>query len=281
MDSDALDLTAPEAAVALAVLVSFSDDKPTEAEGVVLRKYYRYATAEALQGKLSAAGYTYPTDLPDAEETIVRAIGKAPVPFRLRSLAVAWLLALADGTVDHGELRLLSRYADALGVALADARRLADVGIPEIDERTENELETEIVAAPQAVPEQDLPQLTAVQAGISLVCEVAFSDDDPSNAEAAVLREFYNATDVEAFIATMNDAGYTYPDGLPQLKPAVVDVLGRLSRDEQLRLLAIAYRAASADGRVNAPEVDIIRDNCEDFGLGIAEVETFFKSDPV
>ena len=60
MERSGLELTAPEAAVALAALVPFCDDDPSEAEGVVLRKYYRFETAESLQEKLSAAGYNYP-----------------------------------------------------------------------------------------------------------------------------------------------------------------------------------------------------------------------------
>lgn len=277
-ENETLEITAPEAAVALAALVSFSDDDPSEAEGVILRKYYRYKTAESLQAKLSAAGYSYPTDLPDAEQTIVRALGSAAPEFRLRSLAVAWLLALADGDVDHNELRLLSRYADAVGVALSDVRSLAESGLTEIDERTEDELHAGV---PERGSPRSLPELTADQAGITLVCEVAFADDNPSDAEAAVLRDHYRASDVETFIGMIDASGYPYPEALPDLRPAVLVAMRRLSRDEQLRLLAIARLAAGADGQVIPEEHDILKGYCEEFGLGMAEVEAYFRSDPV
>jgi len=276
MQDGTLELTASEAAVALAVLVSFSDDDPSEAEGVILRKYYRFRTARSLQDKLASAGYAYPTDLPNAEEIITRALRAAPVQFRLRSLAVAWMLALADGTADHNELRLLSRYADALGVGLADTRSVADAGIPEIDERTEDELDADTQASP--VPRRVLPDLNAAQAGISMVCEVAFSDDNPSDGEAAVLRDHYSASEVESFIELINGVGYPYPEALPELRPAVLRALRKLSRDEQLRRVAIAGKAAAADGQIVQEEEEILRSYCEELGLGLYEIETYFTS---
>jgi uncharacterized tellurite resistance protein B-like protein len=282
MERITLELSAPEAAVALAALVSFCDDNPSEAEGVILRKYYRFATAQSLQDKLERAGYGYPTDLPAAEETIVRAIASAPRAFKIRTLAVAWTLALADGHVDQHELRLLSRYAEALGVGLAEARLVAEAGLPEIDELVEDELET---VGPSAGDDQAsqinpalLPELSPVEAGIALACWAGFADDDPSDAEAAVVRDHFRANEVEQFITMLGEHGYAYPQMLPALEPAILRTLRRLCRDEQVRLLAISHRVAVADNQVSTEELSIIKRYCEELAIGLAEVTSYFRS---
>ena len=285
MERISLELSAPEAAVALAALVSFCDDDPSEAEGVVLRKYYRFATAQSLQQKLERAGYGYPTDLPAAEETIVRAIGSAPRAFKIRTLAVAWILAVADGHMDQHELRLLSRYAEALGVGLAQARAVAEAGLPEIDETVVNELET-VGPSAEASPGRQTdrlppPDLSPTEAGIALACWVGFSDDNPSDAEAAVVRDFFPAQEVEQLVSKLRENGYGYPQMLPALEPGILKTLSRLCRDEQLRLLAIAHRVVVADGQVNAEEESIIKRYCEELAIGLAEVKSYFRSSVV
>jgi tellurite resistance protein len=281
MEKGSLDLTAPEAAVALAALVSFSDDEPSEAEGVVLRRFYRYTTAESLQGKLAAAGYKYPTDLPEAEETIVRAIGDAPHEFKVRTLAVAWLLALADGHADQSELRLLCRYAEAMSVSLAEVRHLADSGIHEVDETTEDEVQAATLHAPAPRPAGTTPALNPDAAGVLLACWVGFSDDDPSDAEAAVVREHFGPDLVEGTLQDLTDWGFPYPESLPQFRVSIATALSRLNRDEQTRMLAIALRVAEADGQVKTQEEAILKEYCEELSIGIAELRTYFKTSEV
>jgi uncharacterized tellurite resistance protein B-like protein len=274
-----LELTAPEAAVALAAMVSFADDNPSEPEGTVLRRYYRHATAEQLQRKLDAAGITYPGELSSIEDVVLRTLGESPPEFRLRTIAAGWLLAQADGEIDQSEVRLLARYAEALGVSLTDSRNLAAAGMAEVDEM-HDELAVASDTSSPAVPPEQLPTLSAPQAGAALAAWVGFADDDPSEEEAAVVREFYDAEDFSALTATMEKAGLVWPDSLPELEQPILHSLAAFARNEQLRVLAIAYRVATADGEKDPGEIAIVRRFCEELGIGLVEVEEFFKSTP-
>lgn len=268
----ALSLTESEAAVALAALVSFSDDDPSDPEGVVLRKYFRFETAESLQGKLTQAGFAYPSDLFSAQDAIIDTLAAAPEPVRLRALGVAWLLANADGNVDQSEMNLLGTAADRLGVSLAEAREVAESGLPEADESG-----VDSVARDSAVPER-VPELTATQAAIALAFWVGFADDDPSDVEAGVIREHFGYDDAAAFIGLLEESGLTYPDDLPRLKGAIAEAIGGLTREEQLHILAVAHKVAGADGTIDEREIDTIRGYCEELYIGIGEVEQYFKT---
>jgi hypothetical protein len=52
----------------------------------------------------------------------------------------------------------------------------------------------------------------------------------------------------------------------------------QISRDGQLRCLAIADRVSRADSKVNAEEENIIKRYCEELYLGLSEVKSFFKT---
>jgi tellurite resistance protein len=286
-----LDLTAAEAAVALAALVSFADDEPTEAEGVILRRYYRYATAESLQKKLAAAGMAYPSDLTELRDPIITTLGTTPREFQLRSLAVGWLLALADGHADQSEVALLSQIAAALRIPLSEARVLADSGIPEIDETVADEAEAPVsrpvktdassAASPATLPPAKIPSLNLTQAGIALAAWVGFADDDPTDAEVGLIREHYGADVVTRFINALEKLGIAYPGYLPALRPAITTALEKASRNEQLHMLAIAHAVAAADGEEEPEEMEIIHGFCEEFAIGMAELREYFKTSVV
>ncbi len=267
-----LNLTESEAAVALAAMVSFSDDEPSEAEGVVLRTYFRFETAESLQNKLSEAGVAYPVDLMQAQDAVLETLSAAPKPVQLRTLGVCWLLANADGHVDQAEMNLLGAAADRLAISLAEARSVADAGIPEADESG-----VDGVLKGGEVPEHG-PELTASEGAIALAFWVGFSDDNPSDAEAAVIREHYGYEAAAGFIETMAAAGLTYPGDLFKLRAAIGSALAGVPRNEQLLALAVAHKVAAADGGIDQRELQTIRDYCEMFYIGIAEVEQYFKT---
>ena len=274
--AEKLDLTAPEAAVALAALVSFADDEPTDAEGVVLRKYYRYATAESLQKKLAAAGLAYPSELPSHREPITDLLKTAPRAFQVRSLAIGWLLALADGHADQTEVGLLLEVAQDLEITLGEAREVAEAGIPEIDETVEDEVAAPLPSSTGKLAR--LPVLSATQAGIALAAWVGFSDDDPSDAEVGLIREHYGPDTVTRFINALEKVGLAYPGYLGELRPSILSALEKVSRDQRLRALAIALAVAAADGREEPEEMAIILGFCEEFGIGMAELRGYFKT---
>ncbi|MFP4430658.1 MAG: TerB family tellurite resistance protein [Spirochaetaceae bacterium] len=274
--SENINLTQSEAAVGLAALVSFADDDPSEAEGVVLRKYYRHATAESFQEKLSAAGVAYPSDLRGLEGPIVAALKAAPPEFRLRTVAVSLALALADGEADQEEMKLLRRVAAALEVEMADAQAALASGIPEIDESSSDEGAASVAVETNPVP--DSLELTLSEAGIALSAWVGFSDDDPSDEETALIREHFGVEKVAAFLSKLEEAGLDYPMALSYLEGAIRWTLSRAARSEQLRSLSIAYAVAIADGEVEPEELSIIRRYCEEFGIGLGELREFFKT---
>lgn len=272
--ASSLELTQPEAALLVSALVAFADDDPSEEEGVVLRKYYRFETGESAQAKLNSAGHAYPADLRGLEPQILEVLSQAEESFRLRTVAVAWKLAQADGTVDQQEMRTLNRIADGLGIGLADAASYARSGLREIDE-------TEMYHrnAPPSEGAQPI-DFTPDEAGFALAALVSFSDDDPSDAEVAVIREYYGREIAQSAMERMKASGYRYPDDLALTKGAVRRALGTVSRDRQVRALAIAWKTAAADGAVVPQEALAVKDFCEHFVIGLAEVKQYFKATP-
>lgn len=269
-----LDLTEPEAALLATTLVSFADDDPSEAEGVVLRTYYRLDTAESAQAKLTAAGVSWPSDLAAAEPQILNVLKDADERFRLRTVAAAWKVAQADGTIDQREMTTLNRIAGALGIALADGAAYADSDLREIDETGSYHDNPPLSVAAQPVA------FTADEATFVLAAEVSFADDDPSDAEVAVIREHCGAEVAASAMARMADAGYSYPDDLAVVRGEALRALGAVSRDHQVRSLAVAWATAEADGTVVADELALMRELCEHYVIGLAEVRQYFRATP-
>ena len=269
-----IQFTEAEAALMLSTLVAFSDDNPSESEGVVLRKYYRHETAENAQTKLEAAGYLYPNDLNDLIPTITEELKKADETFQRRTIAVALLLAEADGQIDANEIAMLNTFAGELGISLADARIFADTALTEIDETGRYHSSKEVSATHDTI-DLSLGEATVLLAGI-----VSFADDDPSEAEAAVIRDHFSESIVAAALKKMEAAGYRYPDDLSDTAPSISATLDQFNRQNQLRALAIAYQTAAADGSVDPEETKPIYDLCERYLIGPAEVKQFFSASP-
>lgn len=258
----------------LSTLVAFSDDDPSEEEGIILRKYYRHETAESAQEKLETAGYLYPNDLEGLKPTIRQELIKSDTNFQLRTIAVALLLAEADGTIDQSEIALLNEFAGAMEISLADARQFAKTGLQEIDETGMYHKN-----APPAAG-TDRMDLSVAEATVLLATAVSFADDDPTDAEAAVIREHFAAETVERAMEKMAAAGLRYPDDLALAKPSIMEALDQFNRQNQLKALAVAYKTAAADGTVDSSELVLIQEFCERYVIGMAEVKQFFKASP-
>lgn len=269
-----ISFTEAEAALMLSTLVAFSDDNPSESEGVVLRKYYRHETAESAQNKLEEAGYLYPNDLNDLIPTILEDLKNSDEGFQLRTIAVALLLAEADGSIDGNEIAMLNTFAGELGISLADARIYADTSLKEIDETGKYHV-TE--AAPEV---RETLDLSVAEATVLLAGIISFADDDPSDAEAAVIREHFSETIVASALKKMEEAGYRYPDDLAATAPSISATLDQFNRANQLKALAVAYQTASADGTVDREETKLINDLCERYLIGPAEVKQYFSANP-
>ncbi len=270
-----LNLTGPEAGIALSALVAFSDDNPSEEEGAVLRKYYRSADAESFQIKLENAGYTYPSDLSSLFPVLIDVLKTTSREFQLRSLAVGYLLARADGVFDQDEMNLLNKAGSALGISLYEAKVFAETRLKEIDETTGYE---DFREGTYSGPILDL---TLEEAGVALSILVGFSDDDPSDAEAGVMREYFSAETVTSFLEKMKKSGLAYPEALLDTKESIQAAFSRVSRDAVLRILAIGYKVAAADGTVDEMETGLLKEFCETFVIGFAEVKEYFKAAPV
>ena len=91
-----IELTGPEAGIALSTLVAFSDDNPSEEEAAVMRKYYKFEDAESFQNKLDEAGYKLPADISSLEPKILETLKKQDRDFQLRTLGAALVLALSE-----------------------------------------------------------------------------------------------------------------------------------------------------------------------------------------
>ena len=269
-----LDLTPVEAGIALSTLVAFSDDNPSEEEGVIMRKYYRSADADSFQKKLEEAGYSYPSDLTTLFPVVIDTLKSVPVDFRLRTIAVGYLLARADGNVDQNEMQILSRAAAGLEVSLYDAKVFAEERLKEIDEVTGYEDYRDASFSGPVL------ELTLEEAGAALSILVGFSDDDPSDAEAAVMREYFPASSITSLLDKLKTAGVEYPDSLHETKESIRKTFSIASRDDQLRMLAIAWKVAAADGTIDELETGLIKEFCEELVIGLAEVKDYFKAVP-
>ncbi len=270
-----IDLSGPEAGIAFSTLVAFSDDNPSEEEGAVMRKYYRSGDAESFQKKLEAAGYNYPSDLSALMPEIMEALKNTSRDFQLRTVAVGYLLAKADGNFDRREMSLLSSTAGELGFSLYDAKIFAEERLKEIDEVSGYEDFREPEDGSSAL------DLTLDEAGAALSILVGFSDDDPSDAEAAVMREYFRAESVTSLMEKLEKEGVEYPASLHKTKAAIRKAFEKASRDDRLRMLAIAWKVAGADGNIDELEKGLIEEFCGEFVIGLSEVRDYFKAAPV
>jgi tellurite resistance protein len=261
--------TAPEAGLLMAAAVSIADDDPTEAESIVLRKFYGREIAEGLEARLRESSLRWPYDRAELESSALARLAEEPAAFRLRSAAIALELAMADGVADQEEQRLLARYAAALGLGMA-----------EIDDYRRRSLrESEAGEETRAAAEPGLPSppleldLSVLEAAAALSLLVAASDDDPSEAEAAVLRDYCPASAAESLVAKLEKAGGAWPGDLARCKASLIRCLRELRRDVALTCLTLAYRTATADGVVDPRERALIAEFCDALMVGIGELE--------
>ena len=266
-----IEFTLPEAALVLSTLVAFADDNPSEEEGVVMRKYYKSETAESVQKKLDEGGYLYPGDLKDVEQFFLPVLKEADKGFKLRTIAVAILLAQSDGYFDQDEMKLLNNYCNELQISLNEAKVYSESNLKELDDNSDYLDQINI-------DNKELPVLSINEAGIALSAIVSFSDDDPSDKEVGVIREHFSFDDAESLQKKMNQAGLIYPDEVSKLKPAILGVLKSVSRELQVKLLAISYKVSEIDGIIDEDEIKIIKNYCEDLFIGLSEVKEFFKT---
>lgn len=271
-----IELTGPEAGIALSTLVAFSDDNPTVEELAVMRKYYKFEDAESFQNKLTAVGYKFPNDLSGIEPKVLETLKKQDKDFQLRTIAVALVLAHSDGVFDQNEMNMLNKFCSGLELSLHEADLFSKSRLKEIDEVTGysdfKEDNTEIVFTADI-------EFTVEEAGAALSILVGLSDDDPSDEEAGVMREYFSVPVVSSLMGKLADSGIEYPDGLIKTKNIIFTVLSRTERDLQKRYLAIAYKVAGADGVYDEAELSLIQEYCEEYGIGMAELKDYFKAD--
>lgn len=267
-----LDLTVPEAALMLTIIVSLADDDPSEEEAVVLRKFYRRKTALSLEEKLTQSGVKYPENIMELEPEILNVLGSTKRAFIMRTLAVCLKVAEADGVVDQNEMNLLNKYCDHFKMTMFEVetfgrmklKELSEVlGYGSLEDLSDFEIPIEI-------------ELSPPEAGLALTTWVAFSDDNPTDEEMAVVREFFGEKDAADLIGKMKEINLNFPAEIPRLKSSISDALGKMRRDDQLKTLAIAYRTAGADGSVDPEEQNILDGFCEEFTIGLGELRRFF-----
>lgn len=271
-----IELTGPEAGIALSTLVAFSDDNPTVEEVAVMRKYYKFEDAESFQNKLDAVGYKFPNDLSIIEPKILETLKNEDKDFQLRTIAVALVLAHSDGVFDQNEMNMLNKFCSGLELSLHEADLFSKNRLREIDEVTGyndyKDNSTEIIL------NMDI-EFTVEEAGAALSILVGLSDDDPSEEEAGVMREFFSVQVISSLMSKLADSGIEYPDGLIKTKEIIFKVLSRAERDLQKKYLAIAYKVAGADGVYDEAELALIQEYCEEYGIGMVELKDYFKAD--
>jgi tellurite resistance protein len=272
-----MDLTGPEAGIALSTLVAFSDDNPSEVEAAVMRKYYKYEDAESFQKKMEDAGLKFPENFAELEPKILETLGTQTKEFQLRTLAAALVLAHSDGVFDQNEMTVLNRFCLNLKLSLHDADLFSKHRLKEIDEVTGyNDFRGDDYT--NAISELNI-NFTIEEAGAALAILVGLSDDDPSDEEAGVMREYYSVQVVSSLMSKIVDSGNAYPEALPSTKESIYKALNKADRDLQKKHLAIAYKVAGADGVFDNAELMLIEEYCEEYGIGLVELKDYFKAD--
>jgi len=270
-----INLTGPEAGIALSTLVAFSDDNPTAEEVAVMRKYYKFEDAESFQKKADEGGYKFPGDFSTLEPKILESLKSQDKDFQLRTLAVALVLAHSDGVFDQNEMNVLNRFCQGLELSLSDADLFSKNRLKELDEVTGyNDFKT----IDNLLSKSEI-EFTSDEAGAALAILVGLSDDDPSDEEAAVMREYFSVPLVSSLMSKIIDSGYNYPEGLANTKESIFKTLRQADRNLQKKYLAIAYKVAGADGVIDEAELELIQEYCMENGIGIVELKDFFKAD--
>jgi tellurite resistance protein len=264
-----LTLDGPQAGLLLAASVSLADDDPSPAEIAALKKYFLAETAVSLESRFAEAGAEWPRDREILEPAVLSRLKEATAAFRARSLAVALEVSEADGRVDQDEMRLLARYADALGLSLAEAERYRKASLREV----ESSAGYGAFAEPEASRLPLEVELGPREAIAALAALVAAADDDPSEAEAALLRDYCSAADFESLAARMKEAGGAWPGDLGRLRSSIVAGLRSMSRGRQLAAMTLAYRTATADGAFDPAEAALLKDLCVELQIGFGELE--------
>ncbi len=270
-----INLTGPEAGVALSTLVAFSDDNPSAEEVAVMRRYYKFEDAESFQNKVEAGSLKFPEDFSTLEPIIMETLKKQDKDFQLRTLAVSLVLAHSDGVFDQDEMNVLNRFCIGLELSLADADLFSKTRLKEIDEVTGYNDFKEI---DNLLSNLDF-ELTVEEAGAALSILVGLSDDDPSDEEAAVMREYFSVQVISSLMAKVTDSGNKYPEALLSTKDSIFTALRQADGNIQKKYLAIAYKVAGADGVFDDSELALIQEYCVEYGVGIAELKDYFKAD--
>ena len=271
-----IELTGPEAGIALSTLVAFSDDNPTIEETAVMRRYYEFEDAESFQNKLGELSYKFPDNLIDLEPKILETLKKQDKDFQLRTMAVALVLAHSDGVFDQNEMNVLNKFCSELELSLHDADLFSKNRLKEIDEVTGyNDYKDD---AGTGITFESNIEFTMEEAGVVLSILVGLSDDDPSDEEAGVMREYFSVQAVSSLMSKLADSGIEYPNGLIKTKNIVFTVLSRAERDLQKKYLAIAYKVAGADGVYDEAELALIQEYCVQYGIGMVELKDYFKT---
>lgn len=270
-----INLTGPEAGIALSTLVAFSDDNPTAEEVAVMRKYYKFEDAESFQKKVDDGGYNFPGDFSALEPKILESLKSQDKDFQLRTLAVALVLAHSDGVFDQNEMNVLNRFCQGLELSLSDADLFSKKRLKEIDEVTGY---NDFKSIDNLLSKLEI-EFTADEAGAALAILVGLSDDDPSDEEASVMREYFSVPLVSSLMSKVTDSGYKYPEGLVSTKEIIFKTLRQADRDLQKKYLAIAYKVAGADGVIDEAELTLLQDYCMEYGIGMVELKDYFKAD--
>jgi len=270
-----INLTGPEAGIALSTLVAFSDDNPSAEEVAVMRKYYKFEDAESFQNKVDSAGFKFPDDFSALEPVIMETLKNEDKDFQLRTLAVSLVLAHSDGVFDQNEMNVLNRFCIGLELSLSDADLFSKKRLKEIDEVTGY---NDLKELDNLLTNLDI-ELTVEEAGAALAILVGLSDDDPSDEEAAVMREYFSVQVISSLMAKVTDSGNKYPEALVSTKESIFTALRQADRDLQKKYLAIAYKVAGADGVFDESELALIQEYCVEYGIGIVELKDYFKAD--
>lgn len=268
-------LTGPEAGIALSTLVAFSDDNPSPEEVAVMRKYYKFEDAESFQKKVDSAGLKFPDDFSTLEPVIMETLKSQDKDFQLRTLAVSLVLAHSDGVFDQEEMNVLNRFCMGLELSLSDADLFSKTRLKEIDEVTGY---SDFKELDNLLSKLDI-EFTVEEAGAALAILVGLSDDDPSDEEAAVMREYFSVQVISSLMAKVTDSGNKYPEALKSTKDSLFKTLRRADSDVQKKYLAIAYKVAGADGVIDDAELGLIQEYCMEYGIGIVELKDYFKAD--
>jgi tellurite resistance protein len=250
MGSTNVILTPREAGVLLAARTAFSDGDCTADEALAIKKFYGGGILPALEKKLSSAGLRYPEDLGEMDPLITAGLLKGSRNEQLRAMAVAMETAQADGTIDREELSLLARYCTLADLTLAEAALYRQSTLREWD-MTEPEEEFSI--------DDIFPELTPAEASLALTAWVAFSDDNPTSGEVALIRDNFTVDTLKSLDAKMTAARLGYPVDLSRLKQPILDALSPLNREEKHRILSLARKTAEADGLANYEEQTILK----------------------